>query len=320
MQRLRQDVLRGVLVAIMMLPAFRARPFADAQILYDGILEAADVASLGGRIERPDLQDFRAAPCGLVLQHLEEGGPADIRDMLRELLVLQHVLDPQMLHGDDLVFVDEPCGELLKEVPAGVRDLLVDACCADALLPAVARAGHLPRQPALLPREFLMVFEEEAMVRDGIAGAVCTELFEPDIDAEASRPARREGDLLLYAEGDEVLLRCRTDDRCVQDAPLERAAEVDADVPNFRELEFPVHEADAVRLVARAVALLVLLPRFKLRVAGSAGEEVLVGFVEVAQGFLQRHGVNLPQPRRFLAALHVRQETARIFVRDALLV
>lgn len=286
MQRLRQDILRGVLVAIVMRPALWTRPFADAQVLHDGILEAAGVASLGGWVERSDLQDLRAAPRSLVFEHLEEGRPSNVRDMFRELLVLQHVLDPQMLHGDDLVFVDEPCGELLKEVSADVRDFLVDAGSADALLPTIVRAWHLPCKVALLPREFLLVFLEHTRIVDGVAGTVGVELLEPDIDADLSRPAGREGDILLDAKGDEVLLRCRADDCRMQDAPLERAAEADADVPDFRELQPFVHEADTVRLVARSVALLALLPRLELRIAGSAGEEVLVGFVEVAQGFL----------------------------------
>ena len=51
--------------------------------------------------------------------------PADIPDGLGELMVLHHVLRLQCLHDDDLVLVNDPSRQLMKEVLALVGNLFV---------------------------------------------------------------------------------------------------------------------------------------------------------------------------------------------------
>jgi len=233
------------------------------------------------------------------------------------MVIPQHILDLQVLDGDDLVFVNEPCGELLQEVPADIPDMLVDAGDADALLVAVARAWHLPCKAALLPRELPLILPKDARIGNRPAVAVGEELLETDIDADLPRAARRESDIFLDAQRYEVFAGGRARDGGIQDAPVEVAALADTDAADFRQAKMVLSvEADAVLLVACAVTLLMPSFRLEARVSREFLEELLEGRIKIPQGFLQCHGIRFFQPRRFLTAFHFRQETARVFVAD----
>ena len=158
-----EDVLRGILIAIMMRSARRTYPFANGQILHDEIPMPAIGTSLARRVEGINLQDGRAAPRSLVSEYSEELRPTRVRDCPRKMVVPQHILDLQVLDGNDLVFVNEPCGELLQEVLADVFDMFMDSGDANALLVVVSRTRHLSSKAALLSRKFPLMLVEDVL-------------------------------------------------------------------------------------------------------------------------------------------------------------
>ena len=118
-----EDILRSVLIAVVVRSARRTRPFADGQILRDGMPMPATGTSLARRVEGIDLQDGRAAPCSFVSEQAEELRPARVRDCPRKMMIPQHILDLQVLDGDD-----PPALAVESRQPSGVSACLLPFC------------------------------------------------------------------------------------------------------------------------------------------------------------------------------------------------
>ena len=118
-----EDILRSVLIAVVVRSARRTRPFADGQILRDGMPMPATGTSLARRVKGIDLQDGRAAPCSFVSEQAEELRPARVRDCPRKMMIPQHILDLQVLDGDD-----PPALAVESRQPSGVSACLLPFC------------------------------------------------------------------------------------------------------------------------------------------------------------------------------------------------
>ncbi len=121
--RQHQQVDARVDVSIMMRTT-GTRPFTDIHRLLLTFLAARRTDLRRGEPgvcldERPSIEGT------FVFQLSDEFVPADVPDGLRHLVVLHHILRFQCLHDDDLVLVNDPSRQLVKEVLALVRDLLM---------------------------------------------------------------------------------------------------------------------------------------------------------------------------------------------------
>ena len=140
-----QDVLRCVEVSVVRDTASGTGPLTDLQRLWAGAVPARR-AHLRRRIPRVNLDDLEAVEGRLVLQHgreLAQPGVVDARGQLGAA----HPGDVEGFHAHRLVLTDQPGGELMVEVPAGVGHPGVQpGDPATGLLPVLAAlvlAGHV---------------------------------------------------------------------------------------------------------------------------------------------------------------------------------
>lgn len=119
-----QQIGARVDVSIMMNTAMSARPFTDIHRLLLAFCSASGTDL--GRCEPGVCLDERpSVELAFVFELPDELVPTDIPDGLRYLVVLHHVLRCQCLHDDDLVLVNDPSRQFVKEVLALVGDLFV---------------------------------------------------------------------------------------------------------------------------------------------------------------------------------------------------
>ena len=119
-----QQVDACVDVTVMVRTTMSTRPFTDIHrlLLAFDATRRTDLRRCepGVRLdERPSVEGT------FVFQLSDELVPTDIPDGLRYLVILHHVLRLQCLHDDDLVLVNDPSRQLVKEVLALVGNLFV---------------------------------------------------------------------------------------------------------------------------------------------------------------------------------------------------
>ena len=119
-----QQIGARVDVSIMMNTAMSARPFTDIHRLLLAFHAArrTDLSRCEPLIrldERPSVEGT------FVFQLSDELVPTDICNRFGDLMVPHHVLRLQCLHDDDLVLVNDPSRQLVKEVLALIGDFLV---------------------------------------------------------------------------------------------------------------------------------------------------------------------------------------------------
>lgn len=168
--------------------------------------------------------------------------------------------------------------------------------------------------------ELLLQPLQEARVFDMLSLCRDAEFLEPDVDAELVAAVFQRQEFLLDAEGHEVFARGGAADGGVEDFSVEAAAQLGFHEAELRQANPASLDADAVPLVAGAVALLELALGLELRVAGAALEKVLVGRVQIPKRFLEGHRIHVVQPSSVFPALEVGEEAGRFFVIDSVVV
>lgn len=86
-----------------MMSTLRAAPLAHTKILDGRILEATISAGLRGGVEPVHCEENASAPERLVLQLPPEFAPRGIRDVTRQLVILHHPANVEILNEDDPV-------------------------------------------------------------------------------------------------------------------------------------------------------------------------------------------------------------------------
>ena len=107
-----------------MMRAIGTRPFTDVHRLLRTFysVSGTDLSRCVPEVclnERPSVESI------LVLKLTDELVPTDIPDGLGELMVLHHIVQFQCLHDDDLVLVNDPSRQFVKEVLALIGNLFV---------------------------------------------------------------------------------------------------------------------------------------------------------------------------------------------------
>ena len=120
-----QDVVLGVYVAVVELPAFGALPYPDAKVPDLRVLVPAAGACLAGREPAAHLDEMFALTLQLIFQHPKEPAPRRRRDFLRKLPVPYHPLDVKVLTAECGAGVGYAAAQLMLEVLPLVCDLLL---------------------------------------------------------------------------------------------------------------------------------------------------------------------------------------------------
>lgn len=128
----------------MVRPADGAVPLPDGEVLDLPVLVAVGRAGLAGREEGRNLPKFAAVHGHLVPELAEELAPPDVGYGFRELLVLLHAPDVQVLHGDETVLPCEARRQLVEEVAPAILDALMHSGDGNPRLLVVAGPRHRP--------------------------------------------------------------------------------------------------------------------------------------------------------------------------------
>ena len=143
----------------MVCAALGTGPRTNLFILHSGVLVATGAAGLAAGIKPVDLDECASRPQCLVFQHLEELGPRDISDSLCFLVVLDHALNVEVFHCDDLVLVNEFPTQLMGIVSTLVYNTLMDDCYLAPLLLIVGRTLPHTGQLSLLTSQPLLTMD-----------------------------------------------------------------------------------------------------------------------------------------------------------------
>jgi len=168
-----KDVARCVHVPVMGRAA-AARPSAliQSRTTFRPGDHAAYVAGLG----TPRLIHFlerRAIPNGLVREHVSKGAPSGIADGFSHCGFLQ-CGGVDIADRDVIELSDDARRELVQEVAPGIANARMDVCCLALLVGALGLC------------ERLLKLAEVARVADHLAGAQGREVFQPQVDADAT--------------------------------------------------------------------------------------------------------------------------------------
>jgi hypothetical protein len=298
-----QNILGSVDVAVVMHTAAGAIPVADA-LRHRLHHMPASRASLTAREEAIHLHQGASVPVGLVLQLPDQLAPRCISDRAAVSLAAQHPLHAQVLDGDQLVLLDQPCRELVQVIPARVGDPGVDAGDPLPRLLAITRTLLLLGQPLLRLGQACAMAIEATRVRDRFTLAGDQQALEPKVhtDAALDRRERLDG-VIVHQQGDVPTPGRRERDRHGGRCAALGDLPAPADRQRFRALcqeQLPITptEGRTAELSRATVALLL-----EGRVLGPLGEEVGERRLEVSQRLLQRNAGDLVEELQIVLLL-----------------
>src|SRR6266568_2322888 len=170
-------------ITIMMNATFRARPLTD--IKRQGVEHMPTFeAAFRRRVPLVDFDKVASVPLGFVVQLGHKLTPAHITDGFTQRMVLDHVLHRKVLDTDRLVFTNQTCRELVREITAAVSDASMYLGNFLAGFGTVLRPLFLLGMPSLSLGQFLFILTEEFGVanvfsiredHEGLQAQVCTD-------------------------------------------------------------------------------------------------------------------------------------------------
>src|SRR2546423_14845613 len=125
--------------------------------------------ALRGRIPLVNLDERSAIPLCFVCELSHKLTPSHIRDGLRQLVVLYHILDVQTLDAYDLVLAYDLCRELVLIVTPPISNPGVYSGDFQLCLATVLRTFLLFRVPTLRLGQFLFILGRERRVTVGVS-------------------------------------------------------------------------------------------------------------------------------------------------------
>src|SRR5436305_7090984 len=115
-----------------------------------------------------DLDQGSSVPLALVFQLTDKLTPSDILNCFGKLVILDHVLDCQALHANDLVFMDNACRELVLVISSSVVDTGMDFGNFQTGFVPVLGALLFPGMPTLGLCKLLLIAGRVAGVANGL--------------------------------------------------------------------------------------------------------------------------------------------------------
>src|ERR1700730_11334100 len=83
-------------------------------------------AAFRGGIPPVNLDEVPAIPCCLVFQLRHKLTPSDIANRIGKTMIFDHVLHRKTFDADRLVFTDQACRELVREITAAISYTSMD--------------------------------------------------------------------------------------------------------------------------------------------------------------------------------------------------
>src|SRR5260370_39433705 len=161
-------------------------------------------AAFGGWVPLVDFDKVASIPLGFVFQLGHELTPTDITDRFTQLMVLDHVLHRKVLDTDRLVFTNQTCRELMREIAAVVSDASMDLGDPSASLFSVLAALLFLGVPSLSLGKFLLILVEEFGITHGFTRREHDEGLQAQIGTKRRISRRQLGNVLFYQDRDEV--------------------------------------------------------------------------------------------------------------------
>lgn len=196
----RNDIERRVVVPVMNRPAIGTGPASDGQ---RELVELVAASRAGLARRQPAVHDNQspAIPLAFVLKLPADLSPACIADRASEPGVTNHVLDCQVLDGDNIELPDQTSRELVCCVLALMSDLAMGLGHANTLTLPAFGALLPPREGALLLPEVTQSPVVFLRVLDLLAGAERGKVGQAEVHADAAVDDRQQLDLDRGAEG-----------------------------------------------------------------------------------------------------------------------
>lgn len=151
-----------------------------------------------------------------------------------------HVLNVQMLEGDNLKTVHQVAADLVRKILAPVRDALVDVLHNALALAVFSRSLLACREAALRFGQRLLILAKEARVGNVFAGREGGKLLQPHVYARHMRNGWKMGHLNFARETGVPVAQVVALDGQRLDFPLYRPVQVDTNVTNSREAQAAV--------------------------------------------------------------------------------
>src|SRR5947207_195580 len=163
-----QHIFSGIDISVMLDATLGTCPVTN--IKRQGVKHMTTIeTALRGGIELINLDERSPIPLCFVCELSHKLAPSHIRDGLRKLVVLYHILDVQTLDAYDLVLTYDLCRELLLIVTPPISNPGVDSGYFQLSLPTVLRTFVLFRVPTLRLCQFLFIRGCEFRVTVGVS-------------------------------------------------------------------------------------------------------------------------------------------------------
>ena len=312
----RDDILGRVMVSIMdrVTRGARPRPDRHRQFVHDRATAATPLTTW---VEPINLDKRSAIPLCLVRQLAKDLAPADIGDMLGQIVIADQAPDVQIFHDDHLVFANQSGRHLVDKVHPAITHLLVNLRYLQTGFLAVLRTFLLASHFPLGTRQLLLILAGVARVADLLAIRQRRRMRQANVDTDLLCDRRQRLNLDLTAETDVVAptLRFTENDGARVHRHVLRPLHVDiAQLGNAQ----PVLRAVKAKPVAGIRRALFLVLRLKRRIRRAAFPEVHKATLQMPQRLLQRHAADVLQVRQ-VALLQPGQHIDRVDFGDALL-
>src|SRR6266567_2410095 len=299
-------------ITIMMNATFRARPLTD--IKRQGVEHMPTFeAAFRRRVPLVDFDKVASVPLGFVVQLGHKLTPAHITDGFTQRMVLDHVLHRKVLDTDRLVFTNQTCRELVREITAAVSD----ASNFLAGFGTVLRPLFLLGMPSLSLGQFLFILTEEFGVANVFSIREDHEGLQAQVCTDRGISLRQMWNILFYQDGDEVAIS---------------TVFGNGDTPRLcpfgqgtrpHDIERPVHLGERQVLPiplkgsANVGSRLLVASLLELGVLATSLEEIDECFIKMAQDLLQWNRGDFTKP--LIALFQCRKHSTQVFIVEALL-
>lgn len=178
-----QDVLRGVLVAVVMCAAFFAVKFADIQRHLFVNVPTSRAALATGKESVSESKLF-SVPSALVFEHAPELAEGCTEKVLGEFWIPNHTRDVQVLYSDHVESTHEISREFIQGILSSIGDLLIQSRDLDPLpIPALA-SFYATRHDALKSGEFISIDGGMSRIWNPFAITERCESVDPKVDPD----------------------------------------------------------------------------------------------------------------------------------------
>ncbi len=255
-------------------------------------------APFGGGVELVNLDNGSSIPGGFVLQLPDELTPSHVGDGFSQAVVLDHVLDLQTLDAYDLVFAYDLSRELVLIVTSTIRNLLMDASDLETSLVSILRAFFLLGVPPLGSCQFLFILVEELGIPMSMPIGGDDHGLQAQVKSYLFIHHRQGLNVFLNQDGDKVAIRFIFGDRDTTWLASIGQGSAPDDVNRGIHLGKSKMFSIPGKSIARIGSRLLVTLLFEGGIRCTPFKEVAEGFIEMAQGLLQRNRRNFIEPDR----------------------